>query len=62
MSEDRKRRSRVQGGWATPTNVRSDRNKAQVPPAPAWTAKNIDQVQQHTEKKFVFQEQEQVMH
>ncbi|VDI02179.1 alpha-ketoglutarate-dependent dioxygenase alkB homolog 3 [Mytilus galloprovincialis] len=57
MNTDRKRRSRVQGGWAAPSNVRSDRNKPQVPQAPAWTGKNVDQVQ-HTEKKFMFQESE----
>lgn len=61
MNEDRKRRSRVQGGWAAPTNVRSDRNKAQVPQAPAWTGKNVDQVQSNSEKKFVFEEPEQEM-
>ncbi|CAC5403160.1 ALKBH3 [Mytilus coruscus] len=58
MNTDRKRRSRVQGGWAAPSNVRSDRNKPQIPQAPAWTGKNVDQVQQHTEKKFMFQESE----
>lgn len=62
MSTDRKRRSRVQGGWAAPTNIRSDRNKSQVPSTPAWTGKNVDQVQQQTEKKFVFQESEEVLY
>ncbi|OWF45010.1 alpha-ketoglutarate-dependent dioxygenase alkB homolog 3-like [Mizuhopecten yessoensis] len=53
MNPERKKRSRVQGGWAAPTNVRSDRNKPKAGVSPAWTGKTVDQP---TEKKFVFEE------
>ncbi|KAH3728630.1 alpha-ketoglutarate-dependent dioxygenase alkB homolog 3-like [Dreissena polymorpha] len=50
----KQKRSRVQGGWAAPTNVRSDRDKTKPAPVPNWIGKNIDQ--QPTEKKFVYEE------
>ena len=53
----KQKRSRVQGGWAAPSNVRSDRNKPKPPPVPSWVGKNIDQP---TEKKFVYEEVSQV--
>ncbi|CAH1798385.1 unnamed protein product [Owenia fusiformis] len=59
MSADRRRRARVQGGWAAPSaGPRSDRNKPTMPQQPAWTGKTVDQP---TEKKFVFQKPEQEM-
>lgn len=50
-----KRRARVQGGWAAPTNVRSDRDKPKVPAGPAWLGKNVDQP---VERKFVYEKPE----
>ena len=58
MSEARKRRSRVQGGWAAPQNVRSDRDKPKPPAAPNWLGKNIDQ---KVEKQFVYEKPTEVM-
>lgn len=55
MNPERKRRNRVQGGWAAPTNVKSDRNKPKASVSPAWTGKTVDQP---TERKFVFEEPE----
>lgn len=54
----KKRRARVQGGWAAPTNVRSDRDKPKVPAGPAWLGKNVDQP---VERKFVYEKPEEVM-
>lgn len=53
-----KRRARVQGGWAAPTNVRSDRDKPKVPAGPAWLGKNVDQP---VERKFVYEKPEEVI-
>lgn len=53
MSSDKKKRNRVQGGWAAPTNVRSDRNKPKAQVSPAWTGKIVDQPK---ERKFVYEE------
>ncbi|KAK3098692.1 hypothetical protein FSP39_022094 [Pinctada imbricata] len=57
MSSDKKKRSRVQGGWAVPSNVRSDRNKPKAPVGPAWLGKNIDQAA-GSQKKFVYEKPE----
>lgn len=54
----KKRRARVQGGWAAPTNVRSDRDKPKVPAGPAWLGKNVDQP---VERKFVYEKPEEVI-
>ncbi|KAK3593874.1 hypothetical protein CHS0354_011479 [Potamilus streckersoni] len=53
MSSDKKRRSRVQGGWAPPTNIRSDRDKPKPEKLPNWFGKNVDQP---VEKKFVYED------
>ena len=58
MSSDRKRRSRVQGGWAPPTNVRSDRNKPAAQTYPNWVGKNVDQP---VDKKFVYEKPAEVI-
>lgn len=55
MSQEKKKRSRVQGGWAAPTNIRSDRDKPKIEQAPAWLGKTVDQP---VEKKFVYEEQQ----
>lgn len=52
---DKRQRSRVQGGWAPPANVRSDRNKPKAEVAPSWTGKNID-ISPNESQKFVYQE------
>lgn len=52
MSSDKRRRSRVQGGWAPPTNARSDRDKPKVPATPNWYGKTVDQP---SPKKFVYE-------
>ena len=52
MSSDKRRRARVQGGWAPPTNARSDRDKPKAPIAPNWYGKTVDQP---SPKKFVFE-------
>lgn len=52
MSSDKRRRARVQGGWAPPTNTRSDRDKPKVPPVPNWYGKTVDQP---LPKKFVYE-------
>nr|XP_022289970.1 alpha-ketoglutarate-dependent dioxygenase alkB homolog 3-like [Crassostrea virginica] len=51
----KKRRARVQGGWAAPSNVRSDRDKPKAPIGPAWLGKNVDQP---VERKFVYEKPE----
>lgn len=51
------RRARVQGGWAAPKNIRSDRDKPKPSTAPVWLGKNVDQPKEH---KFVFEEPEEV--
>ncbi|KAI0224822.1 alpha-ketoglutarate-dependent dioxygenase alkB-like protein 3 [Lamellibrachia satsuma] len=57
MNQDKRRRARVQGGWAaTEKPVRSDANKPKVPPAPAWLAKTVDVPMQTTAQKFVYEE------
>ncbi|KAK2179203.1 hypothetical protein NP493_506g01030 [Ridgeia piscesae] len=57
MSQDKRRRTRVQGGWAvTEKAKRSDADKTKVPPAPAWLAKTVDVPQQTTRQKFVYEE------
>ncbi len=65
MSSDKRRRARIQGGWAPPSisNVRSDRDKPKMPTGPAWLGKNIDQGSHNTqeEKKFVFEEPDEVI-
>ncbi|KAL8573515.1 hypothetical protein ACOMHN_047786 [Nucella lapillus] len=56
MSADKRRRARVQGGWAAPPkNVRSDMHKPKAAPEPAWLARNVDQP---TQKKFVYEQPE----
>ncbi|XP_046342891.2 alpha-ketoglutarate-dependent dioxygenase alkB homolog 3-like [Haliotis rufescens] len=62
MNADKRRRARVQGGWAPPSvsNVRSDRDKPKMPAGPAWLGKNIDQGSQSSEKKFVFEETDEI--
>ncbi|XP_013379464.1 alpha-ketoglutarate-dependent dioxygenase alkB homolog 3 [Lingula anatina] len=52
MSSEKRRRVRVQGGWATSSGPRSDQHKPKPHTEPAWLGKNVDQP---TEKKFVFQ-------
>ncbi|XP_064627405.1 alpha-ketoglutarate-dependent dioxygenase alkB homolog 3-like [Lineus longissimus] len=57
MADDRRRKARVQGGWAGPSKPapRSDRNKPKLPPTPAWVASNsVDQPA--LQKKFVYQQ------
>ncbi|KAL5010860.1 hypothetical protein ScPMuIL_013165 [Solemya velum] len=49
------KRSRVQGGWALPKNIRSDRDKPKASAAPVWLGKNVDQPKEH---KFVFEQSE----
>ncbi|XP_045198242.2 alpha-ketoglutarate-dependent dioxygenase alkB homolog 3-like [Mercenaria mercenaria] len=54
---DKRRRARVQGGWAPSLNVRSDRDKAKPQNVPSWFGKNIDQVQPSSStKKFVYEQ------
>lgn len=53
----KKRRARVQGGWAAPSNIRSDRDKPKAPIGPAWLGKNVDQP---VERKFVYEKPEEV--
>lgn len=69
MSDDKRRRARVQGGWAAPAkDVRSDRNKMKPAPAPAWMGRNVDQCKisppqdsaSHEEKKYVYHEPDEV--
>ena len=55
---DKRRKSRVQGGWAAPvsqSNCRSDRNKPKIPDPPAWLTKNADAT---CVAKFVYEEPE----
>ena len=52
MSSDKRRRARVQGGWAPPTNARSDRDKPKAKVTPNWYGKTVDQP---SPKKFVFE-------
>ena len=67
MSSEKRRRARVQGGWASSTksssshsrSPRSDANKAPMPTAAAWLGQNADGKPKET-KKFVFQEPEEV--
>ena len=60
MSSEKRRRARVQGGWAAPSNKpRSDRDKPQVPAAPAWLTKNADTT---SVPKFVYEEPEVLTH
>ena len=62
MNQDKRRRARVQGGWAaTEKPVRSDANKPKVPPAPAWLAKTVDVPMQTTAQKFVYEEPAEVV-
>jgi len=63
MSQDKRRRTRVQGGWAvTEKAKRSDADKPKVPPAPAWLAKTVDVPQQTTRQKFVYEETTEVVY
>lgn len=55
---DKRRRARVQGGWAPPTNVRSDRDKPKQPDVPKWVGKNIEPGP--SQKKFVFEQSSEV--
>ena len=55
---DKRRKARVQGGWASPasqSNCRSDRNKPKIPDPPAWLTKNADAT---CVAKFVYEEPE----
>lgn len=53
MNSEKRRRARVQGGWAAPTkNVRSDRDKPKAMPEPAWLAKTVDDPEP---RKFTFE-------
>lgn len=54
----KQRRARVQGGWAPPNNVKSDKDKLKPQAVPIWYGKNIDQPV--TEKKFVYEETSEV--
>ena len=59
MSADKRRRARVQGGWAAPAkNVRSDMHRPKAGPEPAWLARNVDQPT--TQKKFVYEQPDEV--
>ena len=59
MSADKRRRARVQGGWAAPAkNVRSDMHRPKAGPEPAWLAKNVDQPT--AQKKFVYEQPDEV--
>ena len=58
---DKRSRARVQGGWAPPTNVRSDRDKIKPTSVPNWVGKNIDLVQPtSSSKKFVYEQSSEV--
>ena len=58
MSSDKRRRARVQGGWAPPTNSRSDRDKPKAPSIPNWYGKTVDQPS--SSKKFVYEQPKEV--
>ncbi|KAK7494562.1 hypothetical protein BaRGS_00014215 [Batillaria attramentaria] len=54
MNGDRRRRARVQGGWAAPVrNVRSDKDKPKAMAEPAWLAKTVDDP---VPKKFTYEQ------
>ena len=43
-SSEKRRRARVQGGWASKdtSKIRSDDHKPEMPKVPAWLGKNAD--------------------
>lgn len=55
MSSEKRRRARVQGGWAPPQSTRSDKDKPKAAVCQNWMAKNIDQYGK-SEKKFVYEQ------
>ena len=62
MNKDKRRRARIQGGWAaTENNIRSDAGKPTVSAAPAWLGKTVDVPQQTTPRQFVYEKPEEVV-
>ena len=65
MNKDKRRRARIQGGWAaTENNIRSDAGRptrATVSAAPAWLGKTVDVPQQTTPRQFVYEKPAEVV-
>ena len=60
-TSDRRRRARVQGGWASSSaGPRSDAHRDPAPLAPAWTDKTVDSPE-HKPRCYVYEEPEQVV-
>ena len=59
MSSDKRRRARVQGGWAAPPSKPSKPQARQkLPVAPAWLANTVDVP--NNKSAFTYQEPEEV--